>query len=593
MRTPLLKILTLAEQLAAGRDDQLRRGAALGALEAVLGALPYLFLGLLVSDVLQQRVTLERALLWTLGMAMTLAAQVFLGMRSMIAIMTASHALFAAARERVADHARALPMGWLTRARAGALNGVLTSELTMLAEIWSHFIAQLASGVALPVIVGLMLMWLDWRLGLVMLTTLPLAFALLALATRWLRRITARLLPTFDDANQAIVESIRGAQVLRVFGRTGLGFERLELALRRQRDALIRAEVRPAPLMGLYGATIDAGFALTLYGGAWLWTRGQLEATTLLLFILVSVKFFSPLFDLGVALLMLRFADQALERVEQVLSAPALPTPQQPASPSSCELELRQVGFTHEGAQRPTLRGLDATLRPGTLTAIVGPSGAGKSTLLGLLERQWDVTEGSITLGGVDLRQLSPQELHRRVAVVSQDVFLFSGSVEENLRVGRPEATHAQLVQAASAAQAHDFIQALPQGYQTPLGEGGARLSGGQRQRISIARALLKDSPILLLDEATASVDPATEAQLQRAIDALVRERTVVVIAHRLRTIQRAHQILVLQDGQLVERGDHASLLRAQGVYARMWHEQASATGWHTLTSPLTPGESP
>lgn len=593
MNMRMTQVFTLAEQLAGRRDPSLRRGIAQGAIEAVLGAVPYVCLYLVLADVFRGEISWARTAVVTAAMFGALALQIVIGMRSMINIMTSSYGLFGSTRLRLAEHIRHLPMGWFTNARSGALADVMTRRLDLLSEIWSHFIAYFAGGVAIPLCVGAFLMFVDWRLGLVTMATLPLAFALLRSALALLQRLTRGLLPVIDDANHAVVEYIRGIQVLRVYGRFGDGLSRLLHALARLRQSAIRIEVGPAPLVGSYGFTIDAGFAVLLYAGVWLWTTGELEPQTLLLFVVVSIKFFNPLFDLGVSMLLLRFGDEALRRTQDVFETPPLPEPTEGQQPTRFDIELDGVDFTYEPGAPAALEGVTAKLPACSLTAIVGPSGSGKSTLAHLVARLWDVGGGAIRIGGVDVRDMTTHELHRHVSMVFQDVVLFAGSVRDNILVGNPDATHEDVVRVAKAAQAHAFIEALPEGYDTVLGEGGQTLSGGERQRISIARALLKDAPVVLLDEATASIDPAGEVEIQRAIDALVRERTVVVIAHRLRTIQRAHQILVLDEGRLVERGTHDELLDHDGLYARLWQEQQRSQGWRRTPEPVPPSAPP
>jgi ATP-binding cassette subfamily B protein len=340
-------------------------------------------------------------------------------------------------------------------------------------------------------------------------------------------------------------------------------------------------------------AVVELGTPLLIGVGAYGVVGGTVDAGTLVVFLVLALRVYQPLVHSADQLEQLRLADASLQRLARVLDEPEQVVPAdavaQPAD-ASVRLEAVVFGYDSTGADvssghghghgRRVLDGVDLEVPAGTTCAIVGPSGAGKSTLLNLVARFWDPDAGLVMLGGVDLRDLTAEQLYDAVTVVFQDVYLFDGTVYDNIAFGRRGATHDEVVAAATAAQAHDFVTALPRGYDTPVGEGGMLLSGGERQRISIARAILKDAAVVLLDEATAALDPTTERAVQTATAALVRDKTLLVVAHRLSTIQHADQIVVMDHGRIVERGGHHELLAADGLYARLWADRSRATNW-------------
>ena len=288
---------------------------------------------------------------------------------------------------------------------------------------------------------------------------------------------------------------------------------------------------------------------------------------------------YSPLLGLSQVMELVRMADASLTRMDRILTAKPLPTTVDPSEPQGFALRFEAVDFSYR-ADRPVLWSLGFEVAERSMTAIIGPSGSGKSTILNLVARFWDVSGGSISIGGADIRTMSEERLASLITVVFQDVYLFAGTIFDNIAFGRSGASRAEVEAAARAAQAHEFIAALPDGYETRVGEGGATLSGGERQRISIARAILKDAPIVLLDEATAAIDPTNELAIQKALARLVAEKTLVVVAHKLSTIRAADQILVLDGGRIVERGSHDQLLEGEGLYHRLWQTRSRAAGW-------------
>ncbi|MBW7924212.1 MAG: ABC transporter ATP-binding protein [Burkholderiaceae bacterium] len=573
-------------RLSGERDARLMRGLAWSVVEGLLAAAPYPLLYVLLHAVFDGTITAGTALAIGLALAACVVLRIAAARVGMPLVFSGAYAMMGQARLRVADHLRRLPMGWFARQRGGDLGARLTSDLELVENLWSHFLGIFVSGLAMPAFLALFLFWLDWRLALVMLAGIPLALLALAWTQRAAARSGARLMAASAAVQSALLEYVQGIGVIRSFGRFGEAFRRLEAALDEHHAAMLAIELKPAPWLVAYGFLLETGYvSLVLAGGRWL-AAGTLAPEVLVAFLVLALPVYRQLFEVGLSTMLLRFARRSLARIEQILAEPALPEPADPRLPQGHGIVFEDVRFAyekHEGGA-PVLDGVNCEIPAQGLTAIVGPSGAGKSTLVHLIARLWDVQDGSIRLGGADLRDIGTDALHRHVAMVFQDVLLFSGTVLDNLRIGRPDASREQAIEAAKHAQAHGFIMALPQGYDTVLDEGGASLSGGERQRISIARALLKNAPILLLDEATASVDPSAEAEIQQAITELAKGRTVVAIAHRLASVRHADCILVLDRGKLVERGRHAELLLQGGMYARLWAAQQQARDWQLMT---------
>jgi len=573
-------------RLSGMRDARLLRGLAWAVAEGLFAAAPCLLLYLLLQGVFAGSLTSARIWGYGLMMAVCVMLRMLAARMGMPLVFSGAYAMMGQARLRIADHLRKLPMGWFGKQRSGDLGARLTSDLELVEHLWSHFLGVFVAGLTAPLFLMLFLFWIDWRLALVVLAGIPLALLALAWSQHVAARPSARMMAASAAAQSALLEYVQGIAVIRSFGRFGMVWQRLQTDLHEHHQALLAVETKPAPWLAAYGFLLETGYLCLVLAGAWWLADGTLTPSTLLLFLVLALPVYRQLFEVGLSTLMLRFARRALARIEHILHEAAMPEPATPKTPQGHDIVFDHVDFTytHDGAEddahTSALHDLSCRIPARQLTAVVGPSGAGKSTLVHLIARLWDVDDGSIRVGGVDVRDIGTDALHQHVAMVFQDVLLFSGTVLDNIRIGKPDASREDVIEAAWRAQAHDFIEALPQGYDTVLDEGGATLSGGERQRLSIARALLKNAPVLLLDEATASIDPSAEAQIQRAIAELARGRTVVVIAHHLKNVRYADQILVLDKGQLMEQGTHTQLLSENGLYARMWTRQQQARQW-------------
>ncbi|WP_437881422.1 ABC transporter ATP-binding protein [Pseudomonas sp. LRF_L74] len=567
----LFDLFFAGRELAGYSDPRIRRGLLWATAEAICTFLPYPLLYLLLVDLLQQQASTTRTGWITLALLASLLLRMLCARQAMPLLFGGAYAMMGQARLRIADHLRRLPLGWLQGQRSGQLGANLASDLQVIEDLWSHALGVFFGGLLVPFMLSAFLLWIDWRLGLLVMACLPCAFFLLVLGQRFLAHQGEKLAVASGRANADLVEHIQGLNVLRSLGQLDASRRRLGDSLDELRRAAIRIDVWPAPLVGLFGFAVEIGFALLLWFGVQRLVDGQTDGQTLLLFAVLALPVYRQLFEVGLAFLLLRFAHQSLVRLRGLLAVEPLAEPAKPQHPEGQQVTFDNVNFRYPGAERPTLRQLSFSLPVGGLTALVGPSGAGKTSLVHVLARLWDVDSGHIRIGGVDLREMGSELLQSQIAMVFQDVQLFSASVLDNLRIGRQDANREQIEQAARLAQAHDFIERLPQGYDTLLDENGSNLSGGERQRLSIARALLKDAPIVLLDEATTSVDPSAERAIQSALGELVKNRTVLVIAHRLHSIRHADLILVLDDGRLVEHGRHDQLIEKEGLYAHLW----------------------
>jgi len=482
----------------------------------------------------------------------------------------------ATGRSRLAEHLRRLPLGLLNKRDPGDLAGMMMGDITLLEHGISHLVPQMIGALVMPVLALTGLSLLDWRMALSLFAALPLAIALVLLTSGFQRRLGAGHMGAKIEAGNRLQEYLNGIRVIKAYNLTGERFTKLERSFKDLMRHSIRIEGMLGPIVLSAVAFVRSGLTLMIIVGVHLLLGGRLDIVTFVSFLIVGSRIFDPLTSALAGYAEFRYYEQAGERILKLLKEPVMTGERQP--PDRHDIELRGVTFGYR--QQAVLKDVSLAVPVGSFTALVGPSGSGKSTVLRLIARFYDPDAGEVLLGGDNVRSMEPEALLRKVSMVFQDVYLFQDTIANNIRFGRGDATMEEIVEAARQACCHDFIMKLPNGYDTLVGEGGSTLSGGEKQRISIARAMLKNAPIVLLDEATASLDPENEASIQQAIDRLVQGRTVIAIAHRLKTVRGADNIAVLSEGRIVEQGRHDDLLAAGGLYKRMWELQRQASGW-------------
>ncbi|TBU90066.1 ABC transporter ATP-binding protein/permease [Stutzerimonas kirkiae] len=484
-------------------------------------------------------------------------------------------------RTRLGEQLRRIPLEELQDRRSGDVNSALLGNVD---ENFNYVVTiadPLLSALLTPLVVAIAALLVDWRIGL------SLLLISLAVIPLYLRQKpiygagTRKVAQANQLINAELVEYTQGLQVLRAAGREGEKASRLQDSFEHLRQVQIedvKSEIRSSML----SSSIIELSVLLLVGLGIFWSLdGSLSLASLAAVLVIVVRFAEPLATFMNYSKVISIVEAALQRIDALLAIEPLPQRQPAQSPTGFEVRFEGVSFQYRQADRPALHELDVELPGNSLSALVGPSGSGKTTLTRLLMRHADPQSGTVRIGGVDIRHIQPEQLNRLISVVFQDVYLFDDSILANIRMARPDASDEEVEAAARAAHCHDFILRLADGYQTRVGDIGGRLSGGERQRISIARAILKGAPIVILDEPSAALDTESEVAVQRAIEALVRGRTVIVIAHRLSTIAAADRILVIEDGRLAEQGRHAELLAAGGRYQAMWQAQQQAKSWH------------
>lgn len=492
-------------------------------------------------------------------------------------------------RVKLADHVAKVPMGYHTRTATGELKKIIEVSVEKIEKFIAHQLPDLVSAIVIPLVLLCYLFWLDYRMALVLLVPMIIGFWLQSSIFRSERGRQAYrdFQHAIEEMNSTGVEYVRGMPAVKVFGITADSFLTFKQAVTRYRDISLRITDLCKTSYGMFFIIIISLVTFIVPIGILLSSGNagnQSFAITFILFLIITPSLSAPLLKLMYLGSGMREIVEGQNRIKAVFAESVVQEPLTPLVPDTYEVAFRQVSFAYEQKDsetfKPVLQEVDFVAKAGEMTALVGPSGGGKSTIANLLLRFWDVQQGDITIGGVPIQEMGTEKLMETVSFVFQDVHLFYDTIEENIRMGNTTASRDDVIAAAQTACCHEFIEKLDEGYDTKIGEGGTYLSGGEAQRIAIARALLKDAPILVLDEATAYADAENEHKIQQGLAQLVQGKTVLIIAHRLTTIRSAEQILVIRQGTIVERGTHEQLREANGLYEKMWQAHIHAASW-------------
>ncbi|MFI6763465.1 ABC transporter ATP-binding protein [Micromonospora sp. NPDC050417] len=506
---------------------------------------------------------------WLIAFAACVAVYAVLRYTSDLSGMRVGTTMLRGMYHRLGEHLARLPIGWYNAARVGEVSVMASRGLLAAMGVSAHLLGPFISACVTPLTIIVVVTAFNWQLGLAALVAAPLVVAVQVRTARSMAANDAENAERSNEASARVIEYLQAQPVLRAGGRSSERFSLLDDALQGVERASRRQTLSVLPGAVGITLTVQAVFTALLVLGTYLALGGDIGVAEVLTVLVLAARSADPLLSLSDIGGKLRGARAELDRLDKVLRTEPLPEATSPVQPQRFDLEFDSVTFRH--GDRVVLDGVSLSVPQGQRLAVVGPSGAGKTTLLQLLARFYDVDSGAVRVGGVDVRDIDPEVLMAQTAIVFQDVYLFDGTIEENVRLGRPDASEAEVRAAATAARLDEVVERLPGGWAADVGEGGALLSGGERQRVSIARALLKNAQVVLLDEVTSALDPSNEAAVHDGIERLMAGRTVVMVAHRMRTVQRADRVVFVSGGRVVEEGSHDELLRRGGRYADFW----------------------
>lgn len=572
----MLNMIQRILQISGKHKPKILLGIFLNFLKSVSMAMMLLAIFVVVQNL--DRLTPQ--VIWTaLGILVgSVAGRFFFQWMMDISMSAKGFDMFRDYRLAIGERMRKAPMGYFSEQRLGSIQTVLTSTVIELEQYSMLAIMDLTGGVLMTLVVMVFFLLFYPAFALITLVGLCVGMGVLHIIQKVATKHTPEVLAAQENMTTQALEYIRGISVLRAFSQAEGSEGAVYASFDRKRQADLDQEYASLPLLKIYQAVYKVTGCALMFAAVVFFLAGSITLPYCLMFIVSAFLVYSEMEQMGDGAFLARKITTELNRLETVTNMPKMDTSDKELHAKNFDIELQDVSFGYDN--RKVINHVSMKVPQGTTCAIVGPSGSGKTTLCNLIARFWDVQEGQVLIGGQNVKNYTADSLMRYVSMVFQNVYLFNDTIENNIRFGNPDATYEQVEAAAKRAQCHDFISALPEGYHTMVGEGGSTLSGGEKQRISIARAILKNAPIVILDEATSSIDPENEHALLAAIHELTKGKTLISIAHRLTTVRDADQILVIDEGKIVQKGNHAQLMKEEGIYRRFWKQREAAIGW-------------
>ncbi|MDC7125267.1 MAG: ABC transporter ATP-binding protein [Spirochaetales bacterium] len=574
----MLKTLIKFFKFAKSEAGLFKKGIVFGVLSSIFEALQLPALAVVIKALVEGNVTVQTAWLSFGIMAISTAGVVIFNQRSRMSEIDGSFLMCADTRTSIGERMKYMPMGFFNQNNLGYITSAVTSTMEDMQDIAPRIVEKLLHGIIHIVIITIMLMFFDWRIGLITLGGALLFMLINIVMQARSRKISPNRVKAQENIVGAVLEYIQGMGVVKAFNQAGIAQKKIKEAIADCEKWNFGLEITFIPIMFLQSLCLKLVSVVLIAASIAFYFSGTMELYYCLLMLVAAFMLYGKLDMAGSVSALMRTIDLSIDKVNTVNNYPLMDTDGKAITPKNLDIELKDISFSYES--KKIIDDVSLSIPQGTTTALVGPSGGGKTTLCNLIARFWDVDEGEITLGGVNIKNYTLDSLLANISMVFQDVYLFNDTIENNIKFGKPDATHEEVIEAAKKACCHNFITELSDGYDTIVGEAGATISGGEKQRISIARAILKDAPIIMLDEATANVDPENEADLQHAISELTKSKTIIMIAHRLKTVRDANQIIVLENGKIAQQGKHEELFNQSGIYRNFINVREDALGW-------------